>query len=615
MKKLIYTLTFLIVPLSGVFAVDEIAGPDTGKQIVSVVKDIQVQKLLEQTSEFSDCRKMNEFKAGASDTERTANLKKAQDCFAKKLGNEKDPKKLKELAETLNLQQYGLVQSNNVKSIQKYLSDKMYQSLTGVDPNETSIQKLNDSLKFKNKKHIDQKMFADMFKTQLGKNALYEVSRFCFENLRLEPAPTAAGTPAPAPQGPISFAEYWKDYNPDVPLTAIVVTDTGEPKFGTMSDPTDKKKVFEDIFESIQGPNKQGMSDANMSKFFMECGKLIVPLCEVFQGASAGNVDNNNSKVDAAGVSKGAAACLAKSRIQDYKLAMKNADLVVQQFRDMSAADRQSMAIGLDKGQVPKIYGTDSADASIDDLTNNTSTDVFEGGLSEDEKIKKATEKCNARAELAECEGLISKGDELDKAKHSLEMEMTLKRDVEMARVKELVAGDKQKLTEYLETNGYFKIIDDLKTNPNMKADDIAKMVGESFEAKKQAVLLQINNKLGKRQVSENKSDQEALANADELVKETKEERSRLAQVVMFNNIITSHLVLSKEVSKGKYEEVGRNINAWKKEEQGLAQAQVDPQLFQNLKDRTTGKDGIGKESEIAGFQILDEILGKQKDP
>lgn len=612
MKKLIYTLTLVTLPLyaSG----PEMVEPDSGKQIVSVVKDIEVQKLLEQTSEFSDCRKMNVFKAGASETERSANLKKAQDCFTSKIGDvKKNPEKLKQLSEALNLQQYGLVQSDNVKSIQKYLADKMYQSLTGVDPNETSLKKLNESLKFKNKKHIDQKIFADMFKTQLGKNALYEVSRFCFENLRFLPTtPTNGATPPPVSA---SFAEYWKSYTPGS-LDITKLTDQGEPKFGTISDPTDKKKVFEDIFKSIQSANKQGMSEANMSKFFMECGQLIVPLCEDFQtNTAASNLNDIKSKVEDTGsVSRGAAACLAKSRIQDYKLAMNKADLVVKQFNEMSAADRQSMVIGLDKGQVPKVFGNDAADASIDDLTNNTATDVFEAGLSEDEKIKKATEKCNSGADMSECEGLISKGDQLDKAKHSLEMEMTIKRDVEMARVKELVAGDQQKLNEYLEANGYFDIIEQLKGPNPPNADAIATMVGTSFEAKKQALLQQINNKLGKRQVSEKKTDQEALADADEVVKDTKEERSRLAQVVMFNNIITSHLVLSKEISKGKYEEVGRNVNAWKKEEQALANAQVDPQLFQNLKDRVADKTGIGKESEIAGFQILDEILGKKKD-
>lgn len=611
MKKLIYTLTILAFPLVAI-AQDEIASPNTGKQIVSAIKDLEVEKLLSQTSEFSECRKMNEYKAGATEAERSASLKKAQDCFSKKLGDEKDPEKLQKLSETLNLQQYGLVQSNNIKSIQKYLSDKMYKSMTGVDPNETSIEKLNESLKFKNKKHIDQKTFVDMFKTQVGKNALYEVSRFCFENFRLGPAPTGPT------QAPTTFTDYWSTYVPKTTLNpGNQVNDSGQPSFGTISDPSNKKKVFEDIFTSIQGASKQGMKEEYMSDFFHECGKSIVPLCDKFKATAADNLGVEASKVDANGVTTGAAACLAKSRIQDYKLALKNADLYVKRFQDMAAEDRKSLVIGLDKGQVPKLFGQSANDESIDDLTNNTATDIFEGGLSQDEKIKKEAEKCNNSAELSECEAFFAKGDQLDKAKHSLEMEMTIKRDAEMARVKLLVAGDQQKLDEYLEANGYFDIIEALKGPNPPNAAKISTMVGESFEAKKQAVLLQINNKLGKRQVSEKakSNDLTAVANAKAVASESKEERSRLAQVVLFNNIITSHLTLSKQISKNKYQEVGRNINAWKKEAASLSEAQVDPQLFQNLQDRVEGKDGIGKESEIAGFQLLDQILGKQQSP
>lgn len=610
MKKLIYTLTLLSLPLVAA-ARDEMVTADDGKNIVSVVQDIKVRKMLEETNEFAGCRKLYEFKAGAGDTERNASLKAAQDCFAKKLGTEKNPEKLKQLSEALNLQQYGLVQSDNVKAIQKYLSDKMYQSLTGANPNETDGKKLAESLKFKNKKHIDQKIFAEMFKTQLGKNALHEVSRFCFENLRLEVHP--AGT------APTNFAEYWKDYEPKKTLkfttsSAVLaaMNDKGNPQFGNISDPTDKAKVFDDIFKSIQGADKEGMDPDKMSEFFMECGQLIVPLCETFQIASKGNLALNESKTDPNSVTTGAAACLAKSRIQDYKLAIKNADAVVKQFRDMGAEDQKSLLIGLDKGQVPKMFGTDANDESIDDLTNNTAAEIFEGGVSEDEKLKAKADKCNAQAELSECEGFISKGDDLEKAKHNIELEMTLKREVEMARVRELVAGDKQKFDEYLEANGYFDIIKAKKDNPSLSNDDVVKMIGASFEAKKIAILEQISNKLGKRQVSEKTKDADALINADAVVKESKEERSRLAQVVLFNNIITSHLTLKKEVSKGKFEDVGRNVNAWKKEEKELGLSQVDPQLFQNLKTNAAGATGVGKDNEIAGFQILDQILGKE---
>ncbi len=53
-------------------------------------------------------------------------------------------------------------------------------------------------------------------------------------------------------------------------------------------------------------------------------------------------------------------------------------------------------------------------------------------------------------------------------------------------------------------------------------------------------------------------------------------------------------------------------MNAWKKEESALTSASVNPELFENMK--TTDK-GLGKENQIAGFELLDELLGKEEKP
>ncbi len=604
MKKLVYTLTFLVLPLFAIGATtqrQEVVNPDDGKNIVSIIQDKKVLQMLERTSEFRDCRKLNEFKEGENKDARTKKIEDALACFKKELAKDKDSKKLKDLSEALNLQHYGLVQSKNIKDIQSYLSDKLYESLTGVNPKDADFK---EKMKFKNRKHIDQKVFIDMYRSQLGKNALYEISRFCFENLRSTTPP--AGDPT-------TFSEHWKNYAAGS-LTKDNVTDSGSPPFGTnLSSPDDKSTVYKEIFASINSANPDdAMSDKNMSAFFMECGQLIVPLCEKYQSTvGKSSIEKTESQVEST-ISPGAAACLAKSRIQDYRKALADTDKVAAEFDKMAASDRDLGNLAL-KGEPIKLFESGkNGNDTIDDLTNFTSADVLSGGYSKDQLAEQKAQKCAERAELAECEGLISDGVELDKAKHNVEMELTLKREVEMARVKKLKEENDKTLPDYLKENGFFDLLkDDVYTK--MSPDQIAEIIGQSYEAKKLATLQQINNRLGKRQVAKDASKSDIEDNAKVVTKQAKEERSRLAQVVLFNNIITSHLVLKKKDASGEEQPAGRNVNAWKKEEAALGTSQVDTSLFANMKKNTEDATGLGKDNQIAGFELLDEILGKEK--
>src|SRR5690606_11669945 len=171
------------------------------------------------------------------------------------------------------------------------------------------------------------------YKTQLGKNALYEVSRFCFENLRKE-----------NPASPTdNFAEHWGDYKSgDIEIGKV--NDSGNPKFGkTLQDPSDKDKVFQDIFKSINGTSGQGLSEKAMSAFFMECGKIIVPLCGEFEKKIS--LDATTSQVDVTKPTVGAAACLAKNRIQEYKKALVNAEKISDEFTKMKFDDQKDALI------------------------------------------------------------------------------------------------------------------------------------------------------------------------------------------------------------------------------------------------------------------------------
>lgn len=607
--KMLTLLIFGPILLFPVFA-NEIMDPNAGKHFASIIKDVEVEDMLNNTSEFKDCREFNKFESGDSDTVKNQKIQKAEKCFREKLTKGKSEEDLKKLSEQLNLSQYGLVKSKSSQDLQKYLNDKMYKSMTGVDPNEKNLKKLKEDLKFGKKKHIDQAVFIEMYTTQLGKNALFEVSRFCFENLRLSNAPTS---PAPT-----NFAEYWASYTPGSLMTnnngsiTLNVTDDGNPKFGTTLETEDKDKIYQDIFKSIQGANGSGLTAQHLQNFFLECGSTIVPLCESFEKLQkVKNVGDIKSEVESK-ISKGATACLTKSRLQGYRKALADAEKVAGYIQDKmtNSPDAANLYLTGLKGAPVKIYGKGADDETVDDLTNYASKDLLEGGFSKDELFEQAAKKCEARPELSECEGLISDGESFQKAKHNVEQELTLKREVEMARIRSL--KDKKGLTDYLTENGYHDILEQFNQG-KLNEKEIEEKVGQAFEAKKIALLGQMNAKLGKRQVQidpKNPQTQLKANEVKEVIQESKEERARLAQMVLFNNIITSHL----ELKKGDGSVVGRNVNVWKKEEQSLESSQVNSSLFQNIKSSNSGAKGLSREDKISGFQIIDTLLGKPED-
>lgn len=599
----------LILPLIcfsfSVSAVQEIAEPEDGKAVVSKIKDLEIEEMLASTAEFKTCRDQNKFVASDSPTAKDDKIAAAEKCFQDELKKKKgSAEKLKELSEKLNLQTFGLVRSKNVNDIQKYLNDKMYKAMTGVDREKMSNEQLVEQLKFKNKKHIDQGIFIKLYKTQLTKNALFEISKFCFEKFRNGKNINAT-----------NFAEHWKDFNGD--FQGVPVNDLGQPEYGSNLDVKDKDAIYKNIFDSIKvgSANGSGIKVEQLSNFFTACGKQINTLCNVFKTNNAvTNVNNGVTKTSSdveIGTSNGAAACLARNKILEYKQALANVDKVSDYFKTELAANPNGAAETLLNGQPIKNFGQDRNDESIDNLTNYTSDDLLNGGGNGNDQFEDKAKKCTDDANLNNCEDFITQGETLDKVKHGIEQELTLKKAVEMERVRALVSEGEKKLEDYLNENGYFDLLKKYKEG-KLKDGDLVEAIGHEYEAKKVAMLAEINNKLGKRQVSDDdaKDPSKIAAAAGNVIKESKEERARLAQVVLFNNIITSHLQLKVKATG----EERQNVNAWKKEEDALNNSGISEELFANLKAKGDGPSGAQGEETFEGMAFIDKILGDEGD-
>lgn len=594
-------MKMLILPLMALLFfrpshADEISEAAIKNKFMSIVKDAEVEKMVGETAEFQKCRKENAYDvADKTNVQKNEKLKKATECFEKSLG--RDPKQLQELADKLNLENHGLIKSKNIKDITDYLSKKMTKALTGVDLDEKDPAKKIEQMKWENRKIVDHKVFIELYTNQLMKNALFEVSRFCFENLRLDKNQNS------------DFESHWKTTldASDKPVPNIAsLNDLGDPPFFKVTSTTSgQSALYSDLVSGLTQDKNTPLNPDLYGKFFGYCQASITLLCDQFRQKATADSQAINSKILQKGTS-GANACLTVDRLQALRKALKNTKAVADQFNEMG--DKKD-AFALQMIQNPKLYqrGQQPGEESLDKLTSLSSTEMLEGY--NDTRINELEQKCLNAVNDTECDAFLVKGDSLEKTIASVESKINFEKEINKKILTELKNKPKE-LEEYLTENGHFKLLDDMKTaGPGF---DIETELNKVYDARRRAEVEALRLKLGKRQVTEEDyKNVNVQANINTNIQASKEERARLAQVVMFNNIITSQLTLTDSTTK---KDVGRNVNGWQKEAVGLAKTGVDQKFFSGLKEIATPQGNKSDNASIVGSEIIDSILGKKSD-
>lgn len=569
-------------------------------KFLSTVKDVEVEKILGGSTEFNDCRKDKKFLSDDDKGKRDKKLADASICFKQKLSG-KSEAELKKLSSSLGLDSYGLVKSNSVNDISEYLQNKMTKSLTGKDPAEKDPKKILEQMKWKNQKIVDQKVFVDLYKNQLMKNALFEVSRYCFEDLRI----TSKNDGVFSDHWSIAAIESVTASNGDV--MDIAINDQGKPSFFDLkgADTSDKQALTETMVKSLSSNGV--VEPALYEKYFKFCSAALPKLCEKYKKSASSKSNDETSTMKAAGsVTDGSKSCLVLDRLRNLRKAMEDTAKVAKQMDEMDHVDGKLALQMLDN---PVIFGSKS-DESLDQLTSYSSTDMLVGS-EKNKDLEKLKKDCETGKGGSKCDEYLVEGDGLQNSLSNIEVEMTLKRDAEVERVK-LLKGKVDDLKAYLTENGMFDLLNRLESNDQTL--DIEVEIGKIYDARKLAMVEGLKNKVGKRQLTE--SEVKAETNIDNIkadnVKVSMEEKARLAQVVMFNNIITSQLDL--EDSKGT--KLGRNVTAWNKEIKGITKdggMKDNDKLFSGLQGAAKGVKAIDNAS-LGDGGIIDTILGKKAD-
>ena len=543
---------------------------ELSKKFVSLVKENEIENLIKNTKDFDDCLQQNQYDSKLSANDRERNAKAAQECFVKKIAN-KSSKDIQALSDKLGLDSYQLVQSKNVKDITNYLGDRMYKALTGINENDKRTEAQLANLQFKDRQIVDQVQFFKLYSYQLTKNALLEISRYCFQNFKNTTKDKNNELPSNA-----NFAAHWQLYFTQ--RQGLSVSDDGNFKWGNLSEAADPSAAYNQIFAGLGDADPKQLGD-----FWNFCAEQMKKMCDEYRPDS--------------GQSRGANSCLTMNRLRNMRNAIANTQAIEKQLDEEGTKGR---AIGISAKHF-KAEG----DNSYDNLTNFTSTDLLNGKV--DKKLTDLATQCQQQPEMAECDNFIAQGGgSTDEIIHKIDQEMRFKQEAEVARLIQIKKDNEATFQEYLEKNGYF----DLAQKDKISDDDIKNFLAREFEAKRIAVTTQLRAKVGSRQVADDVKEEDKKQKIVESAKETQEERARLAQVILFNNIVTSNLSLLDKDGQ----ELGKNTGAWKKESESLAKSNIDTSLYKNIQSAidTSDNGSTGKNNSISGTAFIDAIIGKQ---
>lgn len=558
---------------------DEILMPEVSKnEFVSHLKEMEIEQKLAGSIEVQKCFKENKYEKDKTTSSSANDFVKVDDCFKRAIGRS-GKAQVEDLASKLGLQEYNLVQSTNMKEVTTYLSDRLYKSMTGIDRKEQNIEKMIKQNSFKNRKMVDQRDFLDLYKTQLTKNALFEISRFCFVNFRKNSGDDS------------SFYSHWESFfqNPKS-ISMKDVNDSGIKPLGSSDKEflsKDKTEIYQGIANSLGTAALDKFDPKLLGEFFNLCTVSIDPLCDDYEREKKG-LGN---------------ACLTKDRLRKIRKAISDTAKVIEEMDKGNAND--GTAIALDGVQFYDRGAKDKSN-SIDSLTNISSADL----LSVTSKNEDLEVKCSNSPEDQECEKFAIIGD-IDKTKYQVGLEIGLKKEIEIKKLTEL-KEDKQKLREYLVEQGYFDLVTKLDKDGTLAQGDIDNEIKKVFDAKRDATIAAIDKKLSTRQLADEKNTNDLKIKAEAGAKDAKSEKARLAQVVLFNNIISSHIKLSKK-DGDKDVDLGRNLNAEKVEFDGQKTADVDDKLFENLRDKDKPSSKTASFDTVEVGSLFDAILGKDE--
>jgi hypothetical protein len=552
---IIFVLTQLL------FAQNNQDSEDLVKKYLAVIKGKEVESnLLEQVSKGA-------CKPDETDPDLASRNNKVLKCFKDQLATLKEDE-IKNFSKSIELHNYDIEVTKNSESIRSYLSERLETALYGekLDP-----KKMGDPNYVKKLKMVGQDEFLRLYKTQISKNILLEISQYCLETLRDKDGkpldPGKFNFPKPTEADYISFFSTFQE----------VTLETNK----TSSD--ELAKITKDEFN--KGP-------IFLKQKYLLCVQSVKHMCDRYESKNKTVTGTDLSKDND---SNGRKACILSSKLREYRRVIAATDVTLEDFKKFTDSSGFQYGGGFYTGNV--------AGKTVNDLTTVTSEEIKKTVDKDDAELEKFKECETKNFEEPECEKYIASGGE--EAFRKLESDFHLATETKSRDLEALKEDD---LKKYLETNGMKDQLEKYNKNELSEAD-IKKILTEKFKAERLAVIAEIRDQYSKKSV---KKDPNATIGQTEtdLKDETKQDlefrKERLSNLFHYSNIITSYL----EVESGGDKKTS-NLIGLKKEKEALEKSEEEQDLkyFNQLEEGQDLSQDTGEMINV-NLNVIDTILG-----
>lgn len=417
-----------------------------------------------------------------------------------------------------------------IKSLQDMYEKKLTEALYGEQATKGN-DKFKDKL-IKSERTVDQKVFFELHKTQIGKNIVAAISSYCIESKKV-----------------------------------TLGTASNHSVYMISDDPNERKSTREENLKSLRV--QSGETIEASSKW----GNCLISLQHVcHQPENLPVLDKGGNKVsDIKAYSKdnqisgcekafslksdectelvGYTNRRACEVVQYLDEGRKNLDVVT---KTIEKYDELAVQRSPANNQIPapKFYNPATADKNIDDLTSVTSNEVMQSeyALKNKEEYERV-KKCRENPTEENCAGILNS--EKDQS-YAMLTELKLKQEATYERLKLIEKDDTEKIQELLMEEGYSE--DDAKNMASM--EDIKQQIDEKYKARKDAILANMADEIEKTSITgatlDLKQGSQDLAKIQAIEDELRSKTQEFAELVHFNNIVSGYLEISTEGSDEK---------------------------------------------------------------
>lgn len=582
-----------------------------------------------------------------------------RECFEQVM-NAADDEDVEKLAGDFNLDSLNFEATKSAEAIREYLSHRLSSALYGKDYEKKRLRE---------KRLVGQNQFLKLYKAQISKNLVMEISQYCLENVGVVANPGALllfeQDPQDSQKRQLFKVDLFQKDSENKTYSAIDPSPSLEQRRPIATGANFWDQIaeyrycpsFDDDRQSpcwYENARNQEMISALKEKElelaaghdpkvlgqrYLFCSTQIVKnMCEIYRCNNVYttesleknrkrclseygiNVTRQSSsfslEVSDQASKKGQLACGLISKVETYKKTLEAIEEIEQgnkELKDYTGIDM--VEAGFHAGAYDGTKKTDSL--SIDEVTSISSKELVNEAQelkNINEDLKDLKQKCidaNSGALNAQDPDCAELSNGIN-AQNMAQIEVATEAQTEayLRRVRELnEENDPEKLKEFLIKHGLHEYVEKMDEFP---VNELVKLIEDKYRSERQALINNMKDRFYAqtriKKENEDKSGQNISQVATEQIDEIEKHTQRLETLINYSNIVSSYLELKDEndPSGETFANTGsRAVEAQGYQEHASDEAAKYDIYFQDTQSSTDNAAGFSAQGSF-----IDSILG-----